>query len=119
MRWKAAWNAPVGAVGLVAIALAWAYGADASPDLWILPVALAHAGAGALVGRWWALLLPIAIIVVCIPAQTVPEEAFDTPAFGWVLIFELFLGFLLIGAGVLLGRSLRGKPGFRDPDPWA
>jgi hypothetical protein len=118
MTWKARWNAPTGAVGLVAVALAWAYGPDASFGLWVLPVAFAHFGAGALVGRWWALLLPIAIIVLCIPAQSVPPNA-ETPAFGWVLTFELFFGFLLIVAGVVVGRSLRGKPGFRDPDPWA
>jgi hypothetical protein len=107
----------LGGLGLVALALAWAYGAEASfAPQWILPLVFAHIAAGALIGKWRALLVPIAIIVVSIPAPTPPGA--DSTTFGRVFLFEVFIGFLTVAGGVLLGRDVRGKPLLRKPDPW-
>jgi hypothetical protein len=110
-------SAVLGGTGLVAIALAWAYGAEASlSPAWILLLLATHIAAGALIAKWRALLLPIAIIVLTISAPTPPGS--DSTTFGWVLIFEVFIGFLTVAGGVLYGRDVRGKPLLRKPDPW-
>jgi hypothetical protein len=107
----------IGAIGLGVVALAWGYGAEASfAPQWILLLVFVHIGAGALIGKWRALLLPIAIIMLSIPAPT-PAGA-DSTTFGYVLIIEVLFGFVSIAAGVLLGREFRGKPLLKEPDPW-
>jgi hypothetical protein len=103
---------------LTAYALTWAYGSDNAPfdPLWTLPLAIAHFGAGLLIGRWRALLIPGVIILLSIPAPTPPGA--DSTTFGHVLIYEVLFGLGLVAAGILVGRGVAGKGLFTDPDPW-
>jgi hypothetical protein len=81
-----------------------------------VPLTLAHFLAGALIGRWWVLLLPPAIILLSIPVPT-PAGA-DSATFGYVLIYELVIGLPITAIGVLIGRMSSGRGAILDRDPW-
>ena len=58
-----------------------------------------HVGAGAGVGRWWALLLPALLVPVAVPAGFAPGAGQDDPI--WMdLVLEAPFAALLIALGV-------------------
>jgi hypothetical protein len=96
----------------------WVYGSDnvSFALRWIAPLTAAHFLAGFLIRKWRTLLLPIAIVVASIPVPT-PVGA-DSATFGWVLLYELFVGLPVVIVGVGCGRINRGAPFFKNRDPW-
>jgi len=66
-------------------------------SLWTLLLVF-HVGAAALIGRWWALALPVAWVVLSVPA-----DGYDTPV--WVgIAFNLPLTWL---PAMVLGLAVR------------
>jgi hypothetical protein len=107
------------AAALLVLALPWIYLSDELLDpIWVLAILGLHFAAGFLVAKWRALVLPLAIVVLAIGAQSPATEGGDTPRFGFVLILELLVGLLVVAAGVAAGRSRRGQGLFLDRDPW-
>jgi cytochrome b561 len=104
--------------GLFAFAMLWVYGSDnlSFALRWMAPITAAHFLTGFLIGKWRTLLLPIAIVVASIPVPT-PAGA-DSANFGWVLLYELFVGLPVVAAGIGSGRMNRGAPFFKNRDPW-
>ena len=79
-------------------------------SLWTL-LLVVHVGAGALIGRWWALALPVAWVVLSVPA-----DGYDTPV--WVgIAFNLpltWLPALVLGLAVRKAVERRASPRARD-----
>jgi hypothetical protein len=74
--------------------------------LWTL-LLVVHVGAGALIGRWWALALPVAWVVLSVPA-----DGYDTPV-SVGIAFNLpltWLPALVLGLAVRKAVERRASP---------
>ena len=101
------------AVAAVYLALmtAWVYGIGNRTGFdsydWLVWVVLAAQPAmGLLVGRWWALLLPVAVVVISVPAglpPITPDNAEPFPIF-FGLGFAALFAIPLVGLGVASRR---------------
>jgi hypothetical protein len=97
----------IGAVVYLAVMTLWIYGVanrwDPGSGAWQLPVLiLVQLLAGLAIARWWAVLLPVVIVLVSIPAgypPIAPEYVEPFPIwFGLALVAPV--AFLLIAVGV-------------------
>jgi hypothetical protein len=98
-------------------------------DPWLLPLlVLAQLALGFALNRWWAALLPLALVVIAIPAglpEITPSNAEPFPVFFGVAFGALFaIPLVLIGAIArqvrdwLASRAVRGSqraPGTGPP----
>ncbi len=105
----------------------WAYGVygagrnDVAPgDFWnswrpFAILALVHLCAGFLLGRYRGLLLPVAAVLLAIPAGTAPDGYPELPIWGVVALQAAFGGVPLLLAGLLARKlvSRRARPGSR------
>jgi hypothetical protein len=97
----------VAAVAYLAAMVALVYGFFDRGDagLWVVPVLVAlQFGLGFAAGRWWALFLPVLVVLISIPAgypPITPEDAEPLP-----LWFPLGVGLVvavpLVGVGSIL-----------------
>ena len=113
--------AAVGYLGLVA---AWIYLGNQHRLTAIVLLGLTGAATlavGALIGRWWALAIPLAAIPIAVPANFDP----DFPTWFDVTLFFVPPAVFVMGAGVaarrLIERSRKGSKGqtskVSDPFP--
>lgn len=98
---------------------AWIYGsADTGrDDVWLAPlVVLAQVALGFGVGRWWAPILPLALVLIAVPAG-VPDSAEGEPLPLWFgLMFAEPFAVALVLIGVIarrLGGYLLARQGAR------
>jgi hypothetical protein len=90
----------------LAVMAAWIYGVFATSIYhdawWIFPLAAIQIGIGYLIGRWWALLLPLSVPLLGIPAGTAEQR--ETPA-PFILLFFVPLLQLLVAVGTLFRKA--------------
>jgi hypothetical protein len=104
-----------GAVAYLAIMTLWIYGVadrwDADSGAWQLPVlVMVQMLAGLAVGRWWAVLLPIVVVFVSIPAgdpSITADSRYVEPFPIWFgLAVAAPVAILLVALGVATWRLL-------------
>lgn len=99
------------AAAYLVLMTAWVYGIGNRTGFdsydWLVWVVLAAQPAmGLLVGRWWALLLPVAVVVISVPAglpPITPDNAEPFPIF-FGLGFAALFAIPLVGLGVASRR---------------
>ena len=106
LTWSGLGNSSLGAAVYLALLTLWVYGVADGADTYciawlLLLVAFAQVAAGLVVRSWWAILLPVLVVVISIPAgqpdSTPGEEAFPL-WFG--LAFAALLATPLVAFGV-------------------
>jgi hypothetical protein len=70
--------------------------------------------AGALIGRWWVLLVPVipaALLVVATLTSGAEADSDGTPAWMWAIYFAIWAGAIVavLALGVGLTRLVRGR----------
>ena len=103
------------AVYLVLMTL-WVYGvvdrAEVDGYTWLVPLlVLAQIGVGFAVRRWWAVLLPLAVVLISVPAMDppiTPDNAEPFPIF-FGLLFLIPIAVPMIALGVVAGRMRLGQ----------
>jgi hypothetical protein len=106
MRW-------VSAVAFVALTAAAIYAVPEDwsrhhETAWTAGLLVVYFAAGALVGRWWALILAFVPVLVAIPAG-VRGDADGTPGWWWVLVDTVFIFMWVMLVGVLAGWAWRRR----------
>lgn len=85
------------------------YGDSGAGLALLVVLAAVQLAAGVLVGRWWALALPVLAVVLAIPAGY-PDANKGEP---WPISLSLALwcpvALLLVGIGILVAWRLRGR----------
>ena len=76
---------------------------------WTVGLVLVYFATGALVGRWWALLLAFLPVLVAIPAGD-RGDADGTPLWWWVLVDTILIFVWIMLAGILARWAWRGRP---------
>ena len=80
--------------------------------LWLAPLlVLAQLAVGFAVPRWWAVLLPLVLVLISVPAMDppiTPESAEPFPIF-FSLLFALPIAVPMIAFGVVLGKICDGR----------
>jgi hypothetical protein len=92
------------AVGYLIVMTSWIYWLNAGhsiEDSWwtVAPLAIVQIAVGYVIGRWWALLLPLALPVIALPAGY-PESQYSEPAplwFGMIYAAAFAIPFTLVG----------------------
>jgi hypothetical protein len=117
----------VAALVYLTLGLAWVYAVvDAKGHVGdgavIAGLVAASLAVGAIVARWWALLLPLALVVLALPAGDQTEDAagdIESTALVVSLSLTWLLPAVVLGiAGAWLVRRLRGRAPRRPaPDP--
>ena len=80
--------------------------------LWVVPLlVLAQLAVGFAVRRWWAVLLPLVVVLISVPAMDppiTPDSAEPFPIF-FSLLFALPVAVPMIALGVVLGKIRDGR----------
>jgi hypothetical protein len=88
---------------------------------WMLPVlGLVQLAAGFFVGRWWALLLPLLVVVISVPAGYAPDphgEAFIPIWFGLAILAVVAVPLVALGCWGRLVVDPSMRPRVRRPGP--
>lgn len=98
----------VGVVFYVLMMVAWIYGRVDGPDAdrldaLTLLVVVAHVAIGFLIGRLWAPLLVLSLVVLGAPAGT--QDGSESPVLLALALYEMPVGALLLLLGVALYRA--------------
>jgi hypothetical protein len=109
-------RAALGVALYVALMAAWIYGFAATSHgegttagvIGLLLLAAIHLGAGLVVARWWAVLLPIGAIAVALPAGTPDVGGEPFPIWFSLVLFALPEA-ALVALGVLVARKRAGN----------
>jgi hypothetical protein len=89
-------------LGGVAAAIAWT-----NTDTWLAALAVASLLIGAVVGRWWVLLVPAAVLAyTAIGCVVAPDANADAPAVAYA-VFTMLFGVGLVVLPMSLGIGLR------------
>ena len=86
-------------------------GSTAVGVLALAALLLFYVACGAAIGRWWAMLLPLLVVLIAIPSNADS----DVPYWADYLFFLAVPAALLLGLGVLLGRIVRSRYRSRLP----
>lgn len=108
----------VGALAYLALMTLWIYGVanrwDPGSGAWLIPVLVCvQVLAGLAIGRWWAVLLPIVVVLIAVPAGNPPDSPVTSPYVEpWPIWFGLALetpvAVVLIALGVAARAVARG-----------
>jgi hypothetical protein len=107
------------AIAYLALMSLWVYGVldtTESGAVWLLPlIVFVQVAAGFLVGRWPAVVLPVLVVLISIPAGYPPTEEGEPLPLWFDLGFLALFGIPLVGGGVVMRKVYdRGWNGSRD-----
>ena len=101
----------IGALAYLGLMTLWIYGVadrwDPGSGAWLIPVLICiQVLAGFAIGRWWAVLLPIVVVLISVPAGSPPiTPEYEEPFPIWFgLGFAAPVAILLVGLGVASRR---------------
>jgi hypothetical protein len=80
--------------------------------IWVLPILVAlHVAIGFAVGRWWAVVVPMLVVVISIPAGNPPLTHDNAEPFPLFVTFALMavLAVPLVACGVMLRRVYEAR----------
>ena len=80
------------------------YGSDAANIAILVALAVLHVLVGWLIGRWWAVLLPLLIVPLAIPAGTPSVGEDPLPVWFGLAMIVAPIGAVLIGIAAALRR---------------